>query len=471
MRFQSILRRAKFKTQREAAKPLFVLFDMLSSTDRACGERQSSSIGPVAQTLPIRMCVDRNIQVELSSLPKSGSALTLLRRSKVFCAAILLFLSYQSYAKGQGDSDLLARQHFEAARQAEKSGDLDKAAAEYAAILATNPDVAEVRTNLGLIYYRQGKNDAAVKAFEQALQSKPDLLGATLFLGMAYVRVSQYKLAIEPLKKVISLNPRELKAYLNLALCYTESDQQEQALEILQKAEHLFPQDVEVLYELGRVYSDLMTKTYEKMDQVDPDSYRMHQLIGSYYEARRDTQAALEEYVKAIEKRPDAPDLHYALGSIYWKELKFEKAKSEFEHELQLAPENYLATWKLGNIYLSERKYDLAFRFLNKALQQKPNLAQAHRDLGRALFQTGDYEGAISHLKTIAHLSPDESTAHYLMAQAYRKLGKTKEQNAELELFGVLREAEQKRILSPASTANDADPSDEKLDQPPTEHQ
>ena len=91
-------------------------------------------------------------------------ALILFRRGKVFCGAILLFLSYQSHAKGQGASDDVARRHFEAARQAEKSGDLDKAAAEYEAVLATNPDVAEVRTNLGLIYYRQGKNDAAVKA-------------------------------------------------------------------------------------------------------------------------------------------------------------------------------------------------------------------------------------------------------------------------------------------------------------------
>ena len=251
---------------------------------------------------------------------------------------------------------------------------------------------------------------------------------------------------------------------------YTESGQQEQALEILRKADQLFPQNIEVLYELGRVYSDLMTKTYEKMDQVDPDSYRVHQLIGGYYEARRDTRAALEEYIKAMEKKPEAPDLHYALGNIYWKEHEFEKAKSEFEIELQLAPENYLATWKLGNIYLSERKYDLAFRFLNKALQQKPNLAQAHRDLGRALFQTGDYEGAIGHLKTVVQLA-DESTAHYLMAKAYRKLGKTKEQSAELELFDVLREAEQKRSKRPAITGNDADASDDKLDQPPTEHQ
>ena len=166
---------------------------------------------PVPQILPIRSWLAA-IELELLNLPNSFPALTFSRRGKALGAAFLLFFSYPWNAKAQGDSDDVARQHFDAARHAEKSGDLDKAAAEYEAVLAANPDVAEVRTNLGLIYYRQGKNDAAVKAFEQALQNKPNLLSATLFLGMAYVRVSQYKLAIEPLKKVILLNPRELKA-------------------------------------------------------------------------------------------------------------------------------------------------------------------------------------------------------------------------------------------------------------------
>src|SRR5205814_637139 len=133
------------------------------------------------------------------------------------------------------------------------------------------------------------------------------------------------------------------------------------------------------------------------------------------------------------------------------------------DRELQLAPENYLATWKLGNIYLTRRQYDQALAFLHKALQQKPDLPQAHRDLGTALLQTGDYEGAIQQLKTVTQLAADESTAHYLLAQAYRKLGKTKEQHAELELFGALRDAEQKRNKRPTVMGNEDESKDESL--------
>jgi tetratricopeptide (TPR) repeat protein len=173
----------------------------------------------------------------------------------------------------------------------------------------------------------------------------------------------------------------------------------------------------------------------------------------------------------ALAKNPNAPGLHYALGNVYWKKLDFEKAKSEFEKELELAPENYLATWKLGNIHLTKREYDQAFQFLHKALLQKPDLPQARRDLGRALFQTGDFEGSIEQLKTAAKLSPDDSTTHYLLAQAYRKTGRTKELNAELELFGILRDAEQKRNKRPNLSGKEDENKDEPLDLGPPQAQ
>src|SRR2546427_6080 len=150
-----------------------------------------------------------------------------------------------------------------------------------------------------------------------------------------------------------------------------------------------------------------------------------------------------------LSKRPDMPELHYALGNVYWKRRDLDKAEEQFRKELQIDPENYLATWKLGNIYLSKRQYDQAFPYLDKAVQQKPDLAQAHRDLGRALIQTGNFERAVVQLKEVAQLTPEESTSHYLMAQAYRKLGKKAEEKAELDLFEKLRHAEREREKGP----------------------
>jgi tetratricopeptide (TPR) repeat protein len=339
--------------------------------------------------------------------------------------------------------------HFLAAKEAEKKGDYETAVGEYRAVLKLDPDLAEVRSNLGLILYVQRKDKEAITAFEQALKRKPDLLAPNLFLGMAFVRTNQYEKAIEPLKTTISLNPAETRAYANLGLSYLELGREQDALKVLQKAAELWPQDVEILYNLGVVYTRLMTTTYRKMAQIDPDSHRVHQLLGASFEARRDTRRAIEEYKLAIEKKPGLAGLHYALGNLYWKEGDLEKAAEEFLKELEIAPENYLTTWKLGNIYLLNKQYDLAFQYLEKAIQQKPDLGQAHRDLGRALIQTdGDLQRAITHLTKVIQLSPEEPTSHYLLAQIYKKLGRRVEQSAELEIFERLRKVQREKEQS-----------------------
>lgn len=69
--------------------------------------------------------------------------------------------------------------------------------------------------------------------------------------------------------------------------------------------------------------------------------------------------------------------------------------------------------------------------------------------MGKVLIQTGELERALTHLKKVAQLSPDEATCHYLMAQAYRRLGKSAEEKAEIERFQVFRAAEQEKGKRP----------------------
>ena len=360
---------------------------------------------------------------------------------------------------GQSALETSIQQHFTAAREAEKRGDLATAEKEYRAVLKLSPDLAEVSSNLGLVYYLQRKDEDAIKVFQEALKRKPSLVAANLFLGMTYTRTNQYDKSIEPLKNAISLNPGEIRAYLNLGLSHMELGQEREALQVLQSASDRWPNDVELLYNLGIVYTRLMTNTYKKMAEIDPDSYRVHQLLGASYEVRRESKKAIEEYKLAIQKKPDFAGLHYALGNIYWKEGDLAQAEKEFLEEIKISPEHYLATWKLGNTYLLNKQYDLAFQYLEKALKQRPDLGQAHRDMGKALLQTdGDLARATAHLKRVTELAPEEPTTHYLLAQVYRKQGRRAEQAAELAIFEKLRRAQQEReqsarAMSPAGEA------------------
>ena len=139
--------------------------------------------------------------------------------------SLVLLLGMSNVAQGQSTLESSIQQHFTAAREAEKRGDLATAEKEYRAVLKLNPDLAEVSSNLGLVYYLQRKDDEAIKVFQEALKRKPALVSANLFLGMTYARTNQYDKSIEPLKKAISLHPGEVRAYLNLGLSYSELGQ------------------------------------------------------------------------------------------------------------------------------------------------------------------------------------------------------------------------------------------------------
>ena len=129
---------------------------------------------------------------------------------------LLLGLLLAASSRAQDTADQEIERHFQAAKTAERTHDYQKAITEYQAVIRQRPDLAEVHTNLGLVYYLQGMNDDAIAAFQRAVELRPSILGANLFLGMAYVRTNQYQKALEPLRKAINLNPREMRAYLNL---------------------------------------------------------------------------------------------------------------------------------------------------------------------------------------------------------------------------------------------------------------
>ena len=132
-------------------------------------------------------------------------------------------------------------------------------------------------------------------------------------------------------------------------------------MRVLQKGTEYFPEDIDILYNLGRVYTQLMATTFRKMAEVDPDSFRVHQLLAESYEARREIPGAAQEYKLALEKNPNAPGLNYALANLYWREGSLEEAETGFKKELAINPEHYLATWKLGNTYLIKRESDKSF--------------------------------------------------------------------------------------------------------------
>ena len=89
-----------------------------------------------------------------------------------------------------------------------------------------------------------------------------------------------------------------------------------------------------------------------------------------------------------------------------------------------------------------------------------PNLASAHVDRARALLKLNRNEEAAKDLQIAEQADPSEPSTHFLLAQAYRALGRAKEAQAEMQLFSKLEESARaktaeraKRLLEEKSSA------------------
>jgi len=88
--------------------------------------------------------------------------------------------------------------------------------------------------------------------------------------------------------------------------------------------------------------------------------------------------------------------------------------------------------------------------YLERAVALNPNLPQAVLAYGRVLLVAGETEKAIPQFQRVVELAPEEDSVHYLLATAYRKLGREKEASEEIARFENLAKKKSDRRMQMA---------------------
>jgi tetratricopeptide (TPR) repeat protein len=225
--------------------------------------------------------------------------------------------------------------------------------------------------------------------------------------------------------------------HILIANALFETGDYETSLEVLSKLTFPDRHSPEASYWRGRCYEKLATAAYLTLSEVDPDSYRMHQLMGDVAAANGDDRKAIEEYRAAIAIKFSLPNLHYSLGHLLWKDLKVKEAREEFETELKLDPQHAGALNELGDTYLLEHQPERALPYLTQALARDPNNPDIHRDLGTTYSELRNYEKAVAEFR-IAVAGDHDGSVHYKLARAYQALGEKEKAAREFELSTAL---------------------------------
>ncbi|MBL4670850.1 MAG: tetratricopeptide repeat protein [Arenicella sp.] len=103
-------------------------------------------------------------------------------------------------------------------------------------ILQSDPNRADVWSNLGYIAYKQGDYLLAKKQCAKALQLNPNFIGAYSNISLAYSALNEYLKAQTELEKGIAINPNETDLWTNLGLVHFTCNRIQDAIAAFKQA-------------------------------------------------------------------------------------------------------------------------------------------------------------------------------------------------------------------------------------------
>jgi tetratricopeptide (TPR) repeat protein len=356
---------------------------------------------------------------------------------------LLAWLLISAVAFSQSAS---VEERFHEATEAMRAGQLDEAGDKFVAIAKSSPTFAEVHLNLGLVREEQGRNEEAIGSLQKAISLKPRLRGANLFLAIAQYHLNQFDKAIAALQKETSYYPSDANAWMWLGVVHLAAQNPEEAVVALDKAAKLAPDNVDILYHRGRAHLLVSKNSYEKMFQVDPRSWRVHQVLAQANSEADRQEDAIAEYQAAIQLAPRQPGLHEELGTEYWKAGKLELAEAALQQELEIDQYNVLARYKLGTLAVERGEGAKSKELIEGAVRQDPSLQNSSYYLGRAEMELGNYaEAAKSFERTVSVPGVDRELvqqAWYQLGIAYRHLHRIEDAQKAFATFQRLKDEE-----------------------------
>ena len=160
--------------------------------------------------------------------------------------------------------------------------------------------------------------------------------------------------------------------------------------------------------------------------------------------------AAIREYRQVLADAPRRPGIHFRIGRVLLARSKSDASNADvqqrrarsaagFEEELAVDPTNANAAYELGEMNRKAGELEPARKFFAQAVTSYPAFEQALVGLARTLIALGRPAEALPYLQTALKGNPENEVAHYQVAQAYRALGNTAEQEKALAEFNRVR--------------------------------
>ncbi len=315
-------------------------------------------------------------------------------------------------------------QLFRQAVEAQKRGDLDTAIRAYRELLAQQPNVVEVRANLGAALSQAGRYDEAIAEYKKALALK-DVPQLHMNLGLAYYKKGDYVSAGNEFAPLLKLAPDDAKLATLAGDSAARQGHFDEAIRDLEPAAQAHPDDLGVAWVLGSALiraghakqglplveraatrdnsaeADVLAgeaclelNQFEKARDYASAALKIDRKAAGAYTLRGKALQFLNEYpeakadlTQALAEDPNDYDAHVTLAAIYNTDRDLAAAQTHIDAALRLKPDASLAVFERARIERSEGKLEAAAKDFEAVEKQDPNWLQPHIDLAALYYR------------------------------------------------------------------------------------
>jgi tetratricopeptide (TPR) repeat protein len=245
---------------------------------------------------------------------------------------------------------------------------LDKAESAYQQALKMNPNHAQSMSNLGEIYYRQGKNNAkqwwqrAVQAYQKLVAARNNLASMILVDmrnttdGKTWAQLD--KEAQNHLSSVLAVDNDNIKAYTLYALVFMEGRKK------------------------NKNRLDLARLLMDEADKRNPNYAPLRNARGLLFLYRNNLGSALKQFQAAVQLDPNFVEARMNVGLTTLGFRSYDQAMEQFDAVLKINPKNYDAKIGRGIALRGKGDLDGAEKAYNEAKGLDGARGEAYYNLG-----------------------------------------------------------------------------------------
>jgi tetratricopeptide (TPR) repeat protein len=192
--------------------------------------------------------------------------------------------------------------------------------------VSLDPENEKAHHNLAIVYIETKEYEQASRHLQHAISLSGDIPIYYYQLGEVYQWMQQWERSAEAFKKAIELDDTLFKAHYRLGVVYQAMDNPQQALQKYTDALMKNGKFFDAYRELGSLYLD-----YDFVPQAEQTLKEginalighgdelavLHSRLGAVYSDKKEHDAAIKEFRKALELKPDMVDAMFSLGWSY----------------------------------------------------------------------------------------------------------------------------------------------------------